>query len=379
MKERRRDAAKRLREAGRWNGGRVPYGYKPEAIAGGFILVPDPDYSRHVEMMAERIVAGTSANRLTKELNDSGVPTSWDAERIRKGLESKGAKWSVHQVLLLLRSPHLRGYVQHWPEPGKPVIVRGHDGLPVRRVPILTDERWTELQAALDGRSQNRTQVRSDAAMLLQVAYCRKCGQALWGNKMRANLYYRCRDAKTEGACDAKNVRQDLLEEFVSQSVLFYGRSVERTVKRTVGEDHSAEIATAEQSIEDIERLITSGEMPAASGARMLTRLEENLERLRSLPKPHEVEEPAGETLDVYWARIGQAERRQFLLASGSRVEADENGAMFSPGWRAHPSRAQKLTREWKWDDRSIVGDLIASGAVRHAASMIEGLPSHHP
>ena len=41
--------------------------------------------------------------------------------------------------------------------------------------PVLTDERWRQLQAALDSRGQKRAPRRLGSHQLLRVAYCGVC------------------------------------------------------------------------------------------------------------------------------------------------------------------------------------------------------------
>ena len=66
MAERRRDAAKTLREAGRWGGGQVPFGYRPERDGNGWILVKDSKLAEIAGVMADRIIAGETLSAVSR-------------------------------------------------------------------------------------------------------------------------------------------------------------------------------------------------------------------------------------------------------------------------------------------------------------------------
>ena len=150
--------------------------------AAGWELTPDPVIMPIVQHMAEMAIGGRGGGVIARWLNAEGVPTP-----------QGGTTWRPTSVLTVLRNPVLRGYVTQTQPNGagkrydEPKIIRNDDGTPVRRKPILDDETWFKLQAALDGMSRGQGRKRSDGHPLLGVAFCarldeaeNKCGAPLW-------------------------------------------------------------------------------------------------------------------------------------------------------------------------------------------------------
>lgn len=81
-----KDAYDKLRAAGQYTGGQVPFGYMPVKLDGkGWGFEPDPEYGPVVAEMVRRYLAFQSLNVIARSLNDSGVPTSRDVVRLRNG------------------------------------------------------------------------------------------------------------------------------------------------------------------------------------------------------------------------------------------------------------------------------------------------------
>src|SRR6266487_6413127 len=92
------------------------------------------------------------------------------------------------------------GYVLHYvngsSEP--PIRVVDAEGGYVRREPLIDDELWYKVQAALDACTKKLSGVRSKGSMLVQIAFCGYCGSPLYQNSARrsdgqgSNYYYLC-------------------------------------------------------------------------------------------------------------------------------------------------------------------------------------------
>lgn len=334
MRARRRDAAARLRQAARWNGGRVPYGYRPNRLAGGgWELVPDDVTGAVVRDLAAKVIAGQSCSSLVVELNRAGTPAA------------AGGKWAAGSVAILLRSDVLRGYVQHWPprEKGAPVppprLVRGSDGLPLRRLAVLDDETWHRLQAALDANARPESGIRSNASPLLRVASCALCGRPLYRTtrerRGRTEADYRCRDSTEAHAggepCTARQIPGAPLDDAAAWLFLdAAGRDTEIMERVPVaGEDHTAELASVAEAIRDLQsdryqRGLFRGQRGAEDYARIMTDLEAERDRLAELPvRPagHQLR-PTGETFGARWEREDTDGRRRLMLDSGFRLQA---------------------------------------------------------
>jgi site-specific DNA recombinase len=134
--ERQRAAKAQAAAAGRWRGGRRPYGYEADGVT-----IRDDEATIVVEA-TERVLAGESLHSVTRNLNARSVPTS------------TGGQWkppALRDVLLRARNA---GLVEHngtevgpadWPALVDPATWRNlrrlltADG---RRPPRSADERW---------------------------------------------------------------------------------------------------------------------------------------------------------------------------------------------------------------------------------------------
>jgi DNA invertase Pin-like site-specific DNA recombinase len=152
ISDRIREAWHGLREAGKWPGGTVPFGRVPvRAEPNGWRLAPDPEYAPIVIEMVRRYLAGDSFHMLARWLNEAGIPTSRDAQRLRNGKPATSKGWTAAVVSKLLASPSLVGHVLAGGE-----SLRDRDGLIVRIDPLIPPEDYERLQAALRGRAYGR-------------------------------------------------------------------------------------------------------------------------------------------------------------------------------------------------------------------------------
>ena len=123
-------------EQGRYLGGRPPYGYrladagphpnKAHAAWGrrAHKLEPDPETAPVVTWMFAQRLAGHSAARITRALNDAGVPCPSAADPGRNPHRT-GAGWTLRTVAAILAQPAVHG-----PAGVEPAAVRGGPGRP---------------------------------------------------------------------------------------------------------------------------------------------------------------------------------------------------------------------------------------------------------
>ena len=112
--------ATQTREQGRYLGGRPPYGYrlgdagphpnKAHAAWGrrAHKLEPDPETAPIVTWMFAQRLAGHSAARITRALNDAGVPCPSAADPGRNPHRT-GAGWTLRTVAAILANPRYTG------------------------------------------------------------------------------------------------------------------------------------------------------------------------------------------------------------------------------------------------------------------------------
>lgn len=349
IKARAKSSYVHLMKEGRWRGGFVPYGYRPEKqeAGEGWRLVPD-DYglgtAEILRDIVRRTIEGESTNSLCRWLNDKGIPTSLDAQRIRNGQEPKGAKWRVGNLLKMLRSHTLLGHAEMTEEvtgsDGRKVkrtrLVRDADGLPLQRAePLISQEQWEQLQAKLDESKAPKAANRHDRSPLLRVVFC-TCGKPLYRNVGRSRRYYRCAAYTESGKLcpENKSIDAELLEDTIEDAFLRavgHAEIVRRVFKP--GTDYSADIEAVTRALaelrEDREAGLYSSEAGKKEYREAYLRMEAKREALLALPsEPDRWEEtPTGETYRERWAQLtSSADRNKQLREAGVKaiVHAEE-------------------------------------------------------
>lgn len=317
-----------LRRNGKYTGGSIPFGYMPvRAEPKGWKLVPDPELAPVVREMVGRYLAGESFHQIKDWLNKEKVPASRDALRQRSGKPLNGKPWTSSPVRRVLSSPHLVGHLAT--SSGEPV--RDEDGIAVTITPLLDEDTYAKLQAALRDRAYNR---RVNASRLLGVASC-TCGAPLYVSvtKFRGKefRYYQCHASRfRRGGCTAKRIRAGLLERMTEAAFLASVGGVEVLEPVPVaGEDHAAELRQVEEAITNLEDQYVTGALYAgAAGAErfaaMMARLEERRAKVAALPcrLPRTDWRPTGRTFAQRWEDLDDNGRRLLMVQAGFRIRA---------------------------------------------------------
>ena len=346
VSEKRAKKAQRLSDLGRWDGGRVSFGYRKvqRKITDDFgrartawFQVKDSDGTALIaERMIEGAFAGKSNLAIAKELNEEGITTSI------------GRKWPDSSILRILTSPTLAGFVVKM-EGHRQTIRRDRDGKPIKFTddPIMDEDRWRDLQDVLNARGRHRGQPQS-RHMLWDVVFCRNCSK-----ECKDDLPCSEHDVRLYGQRRVKHVEKgdrywckqcgfsidrNLLERYVEwQLTLEAGRRplLERKIIR--GGDHSAEIIKLERRIErlrmeldqeydeDLERAIRKNEAKVSE-------LMRNSEPDRVVLAPVE---PLV-TIAQHWASLETPkDKNDYLRATVTTFYADKEGIMGQLGWMA--------------------------------------------
>jgi site-specific DNA recombinase len=297
--ERRIETLAELKEQGRWMGGRIPYGTRPEIQtfidedgeeAEGYFLVPDKTKAKDgtadiANTMADMAIAGKTNLNIRDWLNDEGHPNAigipWTTERVRYVLHSE----AMEQVL-------------------------GH-------------EKNAQLKLALISWAPTRGQWQSGKNLMLRVGYCINCGSRIYLHKARTRPhhapYYRCQQCRNY-------IPQDTLEQRTIGYFLFLCGDEKRHVKDVQhGEQHAAERFELTRQIEAL-KLITDADV---SGP--IAELTAKLKELTDAIEPHVVKwVPSGETVEEYWDGLETIkEQNEFLRECKVRVEADRHNFTF--------------------------------------------------
>ena len=260
--------ATQTREQGRYLGGRPPYGYKladagphpnkAHAALGGRAhrLEPDPATAPMVRWMFAQRLAGHSVARITRALNDAGIPCP-SASDPQRNPHRTGAAWTLATVASILANPRYTGRqvwnrqrtdadlvdpvntglghkpVQRWNLPAGWVI----SARPAH--PALVSE--ADYIAAQDvSAPRGPTGPATRRYLLAGLLVCGTCGRRLesaWSNGKPA---YRCRHGYTSatgpGPGRPKNVyvREDqILLRLAALAILLAGRPGHRTKRPT--------------------------------------------------------------------------------------------------------------------------------------------------
>ncbi|MCL8209216.1 MAG: recombinase family protein [Actinomycetia bacterium] len=188
--------------AGRYHGGRPPYGYRVEAGR----LVPEPGEAEVVRTIFRWYVEeGAGSRTIAKRLNARGVPSPgglalWDATAVRQLLRRPAYVGDlVHGAIEWERDRLGRSHRRRRPDP---LVVRdAHPAL----VDRATFERAQRLLAARGAGSGRRT----DSPYLLSgLVFCALCGRPLTPVRApRRAPRYVCRRYQGGGGCTAAHAR----------------------------------------------------------------------------------------------------------------------------------------------------------------------------
>jgi len=288
--ERRREAAVKMRENGWWQGGRPPYGKRPVKVGDHWELEIDPEKIKLLYEIANQVIAGKSASSIAGELNEAKVPAPF------------GKKWRQPSIRRMLANPNIP----------------------------LDEVTQARVLDALDGTKATWTQ-RHDAAMLLNVAYCR-CGYALYSKKFEARgkdsySYYVC-----SNKCDAKAIPADELELAVEEKMTDeedYGLVPVLDKIVSTGKSHKTDIRL-------IERKIRALDLDADDYDVRHAELTAERRRLVNLDKSHRGRdrvdwEDTHMVLREYWPTLDTQTKRQFLLENHFRLEAERGDKRCPP------------------------------------------------
>lgn len=233
MSERRADASRKIAANAGWHGGNsTSWGYRPVQQDGRWALEPDPEQVPVIREIVDAILGGESAM------------SAGD----RHGMDNT-------RLIRRLRSPSLYGLVIF-----KGGVVRGPDGMPVMREPVIDRPTWNRLQARLDQNSKGKG-IPRDAAPWLHVIHCGVCGYPLYLQKYagRPNRYYTHKRGlrvyrRGEREWCPVSAQGHAIESQIDDVVLraWRGRYATEVVE-IAGEDHTDELHQVEEAIADWE------------------------------------------------------------------------------------------------------------------------------
>jgi site-specific DNA recombinase len=320
-----RDAWHKLRIDGQYAGGQVPFGYRPVKLARGWGYEPDPEYAPIVAEMCDRYVRYESLGSIARWLNESGVPTPWNASRLRNGKPLKDSMWATTTIKKILGSPAILGATVKTDG----TQVKDTEGVVVYRADALVArEVWERVQARL---RVNPATAKLNSWLLTGVASCAVCGAAMYSSGAKYNgkqyTYYCCvHSLRRDGKCTARRVKADELETVITEKLLELVGDIELTEAKLVsGRDYSKEMARMADQISHLSREVALG---AVSGRDIradqeaLQRAHGELARLAALEPVEACVEPVrtGHTFAQRWEALDTSGRNEFLRSSEVRA-----------------------------------------------------------
>jgi DNA invertase Pin-like site-specific DNA recombinase len=320
MSERQQRARQQAAEAGRFGGGRRPYGYQPD----GMTLIPEE--AAEVARACEQVLAGATLTGLAADLNRRGKPTS------------TGRSWTATELRRVLLRPRNAGLRQH----------QGTVIGPAAWPPLVDQVTWRAVVAVLTDPARTTNPGRPPRWLLSGVARCGVCGGPVFATSSggRGKPAYVCRTGK-HVVRDAAEV-----EAFVTAVILERLRrpdAADLLRPRQQGDDPAAlhaEAAALRQRLRGLADAYAEDAIDRqqlASGSRRLRgRLAEVDRRLATAaaaaaPSPlaglADAPDPA-----AVWARLPLDRRRAVIGVLADVVILPVTRKGRRPGWRAGES-----------------------------------------
>ena len=322
IRERTRASHRKLRELGRWPGGKPAFGYRAveREDAAGWEWVKDDEPFQILEQIVRSVLEGQSVESIAKRLTENGVLSPADYIRRRAGKEIQRGPWRGQTIRKMLRSKTLLGYVTH-----SGITVRDSEGNPIHKGPALVSQsEFDQLQAELQSRSFKPTRT-TGASPLLGVAVCYECGKPLHHRGQTVGgkyyRYYYCRTGH------GSSVKADLLEDLLEEKFLDdFGESEVQERVYIRAENHGIELDQARGAVEEISTLLgtITSETVRSQLLGQISALDSKISKLEQLPTREAGWEyrKTGETYREVWKKSDTEERRQLLIRSGITARA---------------------------------------------------------
>ena len=299
-------------KAGRWLGGRPPYGYRiadagphpsPSKAASGarlHQLEVDPEAAPVVRRIFDMYIAGAGYKQIATTLTDDGVPSPSAHDQTRNS-HRPGHAWAMSAVRAILTNPRYLGY--HVSGRTRKVDVLVDPELPA--LGHVTRQQWQErsdwvtasvpsYEALVDEATWHRAQAvlstntRTNASMparrkthvgvrhaapsrypLAGLVVCDSCGKKLQGGTVRGHALYRCYRTNDYAVPfndhpPSLSVREDRLLPHIDAwlSQVFAPGQIAVTAQRVVDADAEATredpaVARARATVRDCDRKIS--------------------------------------------------------------------------------------------------------------------------
>lgn len=352
FKTRAQDSHRALRGMDRWASGVPPLGFKtvdhPSGKGRG--LDTDETGKALLQQMAARLIDGWSFIRIAAWCNEAGVLTNMDRARVAGGKPAKARPWTVNVVIDALTSPRTQG-LKMTGRGKHAMTVLDAEGEPIRLgPPTFDDATWKQIQEAAQLRKLGRRMPSKSSNPMLGIGFCgctgcpacqeRQTGVSGTGepicgaslaqqtsrNKTKSgqaneHRYYRC--GRTPLNCNGMSIKADAGDSALEAYFLTLWGDEEVTRRVFVpGEDHSAELERANETIDRLRMESDAGLLTTPEDERLwLDRMRAQVakrDRLAATPSRAAgwLTEATGQTYTEAW---DSGDRRRLLIDAGVR------------------------------------------------------------
>jgi site-specific DNA recombinase len=328
------DVSAHVRAKGRHSGGLVPYGYRLVKFdVPGYGYEIDPEPAAIVRQAADRFLAGSSLNAITRWLNNSGIPSptgkQWSAQSVQHTLTSPAIAGIMGKSGERVNRRYQRNAKADWgplySTSGEMVEMVKAPGVPTGG--IVSVGEWQAILATVKANGHNGP--RSNGSHLLHVTWCGHCGAPLYSapqvSKGRTYRYMKCsRKTRPEipGECSNPVIRAELVEQALSDTIMAeLGDVPMKTKKVTPADDKGKALEFVETQLAGLVEAIVNGTMSPQLAGAAEARLRAKREQLISEAHPEVVEWiPSGITFGQHWESMDWPERHAFLVRNGVKV-----------------------------------------------------------
>ena len=355
---RTREAVAYLAQAGRYRGGKTPFGWQkvqvsPTEKRAGYRLALNPDEAPILREAVTRTINGESSTTICDDFNRRGHPGP------------QGAGWQANTLRRLLQRSILRGMLTHQGD-----LVRDELGFPIRpHEALVTDDEWMRLQAATAWTTPERRpgNVTTTSLLLRGLATCRECGDRLHSSAAKGQFpQWACSrrfNAESGGRCSGTVISRPRLEAYVLEEVLSRVGSLPGTVV-VLEERADAEVARVEEALSAVLDRLRDTDDPDTEEALLVQRraLRARLKALHDAPVIREASErPTGRTFAQDWDAADDRGKAT-LLASVLAICAVSRGKRGT-----HPLDESRVTLVFQPTPTAAAGT-VPAGVVYRAA-----------
>ncbi|MCX5344411.1 recombinase family protein [Streptomyces atratus] len=282
------------------SGGRRPFGFQPDRHT----VVP-AERDAYREAVA-RVLAGESTTRIAQDFNRRGTHPA------------AGGQWQSHMLRRVLRNPRYVGLLTH----------KGQIVGPAAWPGFIDRETYNALLQALVKTAQPRPEGHS-VSLLGGVATCGRCGTSMTGARKSGSnggsLMYRC--DRGIGGCGQVSRQRTLVDQYVTQKVLFMLQQLPIASSRESARANLAELNKLERELEQriwkLDEAYEHGNLATIDYCRIAGRIRQRIDTLHKqigAARLHAETTLRADTAEARWDGWTKEERRIFIRSQLATV-----------------------------------------------------------